>query len=1284
MRKVAAGFLALVLTVTSLGFAPIGVFAEESMAVEVKEEAVQVLENVSEEADTVEEIVQEKMVSEEQESTTIEGEEEDRTGEDRTELTVTSGKISKKFEYYSSALEYMKTLGAVDIKINLKRGEYLTIKELPLEAKSIRLTSERDFSDESEGVFELSGISFGESPKITSETNLRIDECKLPDLECIGPDSVDGMNEIELKNSNIGILKADAGCMIVAFGTEENIGSFSGDAIWYSSMSDSTPSRFNIDRVDTTNGLLKVRFSRDGNGYGGEIIVKANSGLKKVEQVAPDSSEGFYLKLVSDSDGSATIVLAEDETKRICLTVMKGEETIVDNESFWGMRPLKDYFDSLTEEESKDYEFQIMPGDDLDMPNESYGKYYSINGFLLPKYAKSVNFYGNPKYDWCDSEQHVSIEVDSNPVTYPLNFYNIKGNIYARNFFKTEMDIAEVNFHGYSEESGDDLYGKFGSDISVSGHIGKLTFENCGPLHIYSELKVDELEQGPHSYMECCAYGNYDYDEYEHRYGMGNVVTENISVSDGHVFYISWRTKYNGNTVAQYGDTILKAGSAIFSAYNTDVEAYDMSYGEDEYELELDKISSPGYLSYRLGIKKTYEWKLKYTDTDSDKEELFYRPADVLSRIEELDNPERDYMIDLEPLTSEKRMQVIDSPNTELKAGSLTFDCKSGMSIRFSDWLCPGEKDYFYPPITMVNNSHFMVNDSHLSKLDIVNSNLYLSEGYNGSANNLIKELNADKDSTITISNTSSIGKLSLGEGAAITFDTDPDSVYDEHTRLTVDDLSVPDNTLHVLFSRPERFAAGDEFLVIKKGCDNVVVDNAGYLKNTMNLAVEQNLEDGVLTLTMTDAEPPFEFTVKFDGNGSTNGSVKSINGTSDSAVVMPANGFARSGYDFKGWSLAKEGPIDFEAGQSVSAGSFGVTKESPTVTVYAVWGKREHNDSNYYVVFHNGSETASAMQRISFTKSTALKANSFKKDGYAFIGWAVSQERAEEGIVDYKNKAKVLSPATEYKDGKYVLDLYAVWADSASAIFNLNGGAVDEDFYEQAGYILPVETEGDVQIVGFSFFRNYTLPTPVKFGYRFGGWYQDGRFKKKGSITKKTFADKELFARWIPNKYKVIYHTNVPEGVRARESVKKQSMTYGKNTPLKKNSFRIKGYTFTGWALDDRTTVLYRDESDGLDDIVMPGSSSGRFADINVYACWSKDTYTIAYYGCEDINEDTSEWTASYQVDSEKIVLPTPTKEGYTFAGWYKDERFRSKARDIKKGSTGDIKLYAKWRQAR
>ena len=74
------------------------------------------------------------------------------------------------------------------------------------------------------------------------------------------------------------------------------------------------------------------------------------------------------------------------------------------------------------------------------------------------------------------------------------------------------------------------------------------------------------------------------------------------------------------------------------------------------------------------------------------------------------------------------------------------------------------------------------------------------------------------------------------------------------------------------------------------------------------------------------------------------------------------------------------------------------------------------------------------------------------------------------------------------------------------------------------------------------------------------------------------------------------------------------------------------------------------------------------------------KTTYTITY---ETNGGELSNQVTSYD-GSVKIVLPTPTKEGFAFGGWYDNAQFNGKkVTEIAKGSSGNKTYYALWEAA-
>ena len=79
------------------------------------------------------------------------------------------------------------------------------------------------------------------------------------------------------------------------------------------------------------------------------------------------------------------------------------------------------------------------------------------------------------------------------------------------------------------------------------------------------------------------------------------------------------------------------------------------------------------------------------------------------------------------------------------------------------------------------------------------------------------------------------------------------------------------------------------------------------------------------------------------------------------------------------------------------------------------------------------------------------------------------------------------------------------------------------------------------------------------------------------------------------------------------------------------------------------------------------------------IYAVYTPTSYSIAY----ELNGGSGTMTpTSYDITTETFDLPTtPTRNGYTFVGWYDNQNLAGNAiTTIPQGSTGNKKFYAKW----
>lgn len=364
--------------------------------------------------------------------------------------------------------------------------------------------------------------------------------------------------------------------------------------------------------------------------------------------------------------------------------------------------------------------------------------------------------------------------------------------------------------------------------------------------------------------------------------------------------------------------------------------------------------------------------------------------------------------------------------------------------------------------------------------------------------------------------------------------------------------------------------------------------------------------------------------------------------------------------------------------------------KLAGNITLYAKWKKR------FEVEFDaNTPDASGTMKNLEMSQGTekALSDNKFKVPGYAFMGWAETpnyQYGSNEGRL-IKNKEKYL---VKYTD-KDTIKLYAVWSNQFNINYNLNGGiGSDADDTYRYGY-------------------EKQLSIPVKSGYTFSGWYtDDGTFKKKVSkITKNMSGNMDLYAKWTPNKYKVTFVANAPEGRKVTGRMSPQTLTYTVQKKLTRNGYKISGYRFKGW-----TTVQYEEDDDIpegalLTDMATVGNiGNGYYETKTLYANWEKINYTISCnlngvaanvarlaadgsieYKAEDKDYSYSpvvktggkyEELKTYTIDETVIInnIVEPYRPGYTFVGWYTDAKCRRKATDIAVGKATNLTLYAKW----
>ena len=110
-------------------------------------------------------------------------------------------------------------------------------------------------------------------------------------------------------------------------------------------------------------------------------------------------------------------------------------------------------------------------------------------------------------------------------------------------------------------------------------------------------------------------------------------------------------------------------------------------------------------------------------------------------------------------------------------------------------------------------------------------------------------------------------------------------------------------------------------------------------------------------------------------------------------------------------------------------------------------------------------------------------------------------------------------------------------------------------------------------------------------------------------------------------------------------------------------------GYSFMNWTNADGSIA----SEEPTHRLTVPES------DITLTANWKMTEWDIILN--LDSDENTTVYPTTFNVKSETIFLDNPTKDGYTFLGWFKDESLTKVANDyIPTGTAENVVLYAKW----
>jgi len=358
------------------------------------------------------------------------------------------------------------------------------------------------------------------------------------------------------------------------------------------------------------------------------------------------------------------------------------------------------------------------------------------------------------------------------------------------------------------------------------------------------------------------------------------------------------------------------------------------------------------------------------------------------------------------------------------------------------------------------------------------------------------------------------------------------------------------------------------------------------------------------------------------------------------SLPVESASSFNRYGYNFKGW-YEYENDKTNEVVTKIEKGSSGDR------TFAAKWSAKTYKISFNFNGGHKAkdNETYPTIHKYG---TAQIKFNTPVKNGYDFAGWLLaSTNTIQNSYTRYQTEDATYT--AQWTPHKYTVTFETGTKENiAPTDFDITGNKIDL-------------TSNDF--------------IPTKKGNKFLGWfdvkgteYKTVQYGVSKNTNYGTLEDITFYAKWKPNQYNVIcnldggYIDNYPMNT---DGTIDMVHAYGASEALPLVPEKT-GYSFLGWVLIDLDEGTYTKK--------IPADLDH---DATFVAKWSKDDYKISYD--LDGGNVNAALTSVYNIDTDTITLPAPTKEGYSFSKWI-DLDTNNEIKSIVKGTVGDKKIKALW----
>ena len=416
---------------------------------------------------------------------------------------------------------------------------------------------------------------------------------------------------------------------------------------------------------------------------------------------------------------------------------------------------------------------------------------------------------------------------------------------------------------------------------------------------------------------------------------------------------------------------------------------------------------------------------------------------------------------------------------------------------------------------------------------------------------------------------------------------------------------------------------------------------------------------DSTTAKTITFTYTPINYTISYTLNG---GSVATANPTSYNieTATFTLNNPTKIGNTFLGWTGSNGSTASTNV--SVTKGSTG------NKTFTANWDTNE-----YTATFNANGGTTASPATIKKDYGVALGTlPTTSRTGYTFNGWYTATSGGTQISASTTMPAQNITYYAQWTINSYPLKIdpnggYRA-SDSSTSVITVNKNyKATENISERkrTGYIL----------IGYDM-KNTSNGSTTDIG---GATFTFDSSSKTGKFTQGSVPI-TLVAKWEAIKYTAQFDPN--GGYRVSDTnynVVSYEYTYGQTDNISERARA--GYTLTGYIIKNTANGSTTDIG-GATVTFNSSAKTGTFkqgsVNVTIVAQWSANSYTATF----DANGGTtpSQTTITKKTDEALGTLPTTSKTGYIFAGWYTAKSGGTKITSATTMPAGNVTYYAQW----